>query len=264
MEGVNLKELEVVIFLIMGSVVLLISSVLFFALTYSKKQRQNKAEKEILKQKFESEKLASKLETTEQTMKEISQELHDNLGQKLTLAIQRTRKELGDNHELDLMLCETLDDLRQISKSMNGSYLEKLGIDLAIEKECKRVNDSTEIKCEYFPTEKSLSLKPEQEIILFRCFQELVNNSVKYSKASNLEVTLERSEDSVILTVNDNGIGFETENVESGVGMISLKNRIELLNGIFALNSSANNGTKAKIRIPVENTVKDDINSHSG
>lgn len=262
-ELINLKELETILIIIMGSVLLFFCSVLFFIFKYNRKQRENRVEKQILQQKFESEKLASQLETTEQTMKDISEELHDNLGQKLTIAIQGARKSLGQEHELNSLLEETLSDLRQISKNMNSDFLAHLGLDLAIERECKRVNSATDVNCTYTATEEFLGLTPDQEIILFRCFQELTNNALKYSESKKLDVSLNRTPDSVVLKVKDYGIGFEENKTESGVGMLSLRNRVSLLNGKIMLTSSTNQGTEAIIKIPVEPSV-DDINSDSG
>ena len=250
MKQISLSELELALFGTIGVFILLVIGIILFALVYVRKQRQNQAEKELLKQQFESEKLAAQLEISEQTMQELSHELHDNIGQRISVAIQRFRKDFGDKHDLNEVLDDTLNDLRQLSKNMNGSYLEKVGIDLAIEKECKRVQDSTEMTCTYTPTDDYLALSPDQEVILFRCYQELVSNAIKHSNAKNLAVKLLRKKDDIILSVSDDGKGINPKSVESGIGMISLENRVKILKGKFTLKSKDKKGTLAKITIP--------------
>lgn len=224
-------------------------SLIMFVYAYRKKQLVHQAEKLLLRKEFDMEIVKSHLEISEQTLKNVSREIHDNLGQRLTLVFHGL-KEDEETHEMKGVLKEVISELRDLSRSLHGNYITDMGLDLALERECQLVQSASKIECVYTPPEHEMRLSQEQEIILFRCTQEILNNAVKYSGASRIEVALSvsESEDNTQLNVSDNGCGFDQENVVEGIGLKSLRERVALLKGNIAVTSS-NEGTNIQINL---------------
>ena len=224
-------------------------SLIMFVYAYRKKQLVHEAEKALWQKEFDMEIVKSHLEISEQTLKNVSREIHDNLGQRLTLVFHGL-KESDETKEMKGVLKEVISELRDLSRSLHGNYITDMGLDLALERECQLVQSASKINCTYTPPEHAMKLSQEQEIMLFRCTQEMLNNAVKYSGASDIQVTLSVLEDEnqTRLTVSDNGSGFDPKNVVEGIGLKSLRERVTLLKGIITVTSS-NQGTYFQINL---------------
>ena len=95
-------------------------------------------------------------------------------------------------------------------------------------------------------------LDPALEMMLYRVLQELVNNILKHAKASVVSIQLIRHEDSIVLQVEDNGVGFAQDPGSSdGLGMTNIRSRVELLQGSFFIDSQPGHGTTAVVEVPV-------------
>lgn len=224
-------------------------SLIMFVYAYRKKQLVHEAEKTLLQKEFDMEIVKSHLEISEQTLKNVSREIHDNLGQRLTLVFHGL-KENDETTEMKGVLKEVISELRDLSRSLHGNYITDMGLDLALERECQLVQSASKIDCLYIPPDNAMKLSPEQEIMLFRCAQEMLNNAVKYSGATQIQVALAvlDPENQTQLTVADNGCGFDTDNVVEGIGLKSLRERVALLKGNIAVTSS-NQGTYFQIKL---------------
>ncbi|WP_306639961.1 sensor histidine kinase [Sanyastnella coralliicola] len=220
---------------------LLIVGIVAFVIAYQKNLRSHQAEKSLLLSEFQNQLLESQLEISEQTMRQIAQEIHDNVGQRLTMVMHATEKS-GDQ-DLSNILLEIREDLRGISHSLHSSRIAELGLDLALEKECLLVQKTAGLTCHYHPTEERLLLTPQEEVILFRCVQEAINNAIKYAEAKELNVTLAVSDSTLKLEVNDNGIGFEINSKANGLGLTSINERMQMIQGTFEIASKVGSGT---------------------
>ncbi len=247
MEG---NELIVFTYSVIIILLLLCLSILYFWILNRNKQRSYQYEKEVLENKYNSALLESKLEVSEQTMKEISQEIHDNVGQRLTLCIQLLNNPESSKAEQSALLTEALADLRDISKSLNSSYISDMGLDLAMERECGLIEKASQIKCTYSASDDLVNLSSDVELILFRCFQEILNNCIKHSSANTIEVLFQSGLNETILQVSDDGVGFDVQNGVKGVGLHSIEERINLIKGSLHIDSAVGIGTTIKITIP--------------
>ena len=240
-----------IMFVIYGGFVLfLILSVamVFFVIAYKRTQNAYITEKNLLQQEFENELLGSQLEISEQTMKQIAQEIHDNIGQRITLAIQLNAKG-NSSGEMQNVLTEALEDLRQLSQSLHSTKILDMGLDLALERECELIAKASGKTCEYEPPQEFGEISEQEEIILFRCAQELLNNALKHSNARELRVKLSTNKQRIELEVADNGAGFDSSKFSQGLGMTSLSNRVALLNGELKITSAPNEGAHIRISI---------------
>ncbi len=256
--NLDFLTLELALFAATLVFAILASSIVVFVFFYKKKQKSHKLEKSLIKKGFESQILQTKLEITEQNLIHLSQEIHDNLGQKISFVIKNGSRLLGEDHFLIRDVHSILNELRNLSRTMNGDFINRMGLDLAIEQDCKRLKLATEFQCEYKSTDEYLGLNDNQEIILYRCFQELMNNSIKHSKGSMINVSLLKEQSGIVLKVKDNGVGFvEKSQSQLGLGLLNLRNRVKLLSGELEINEGNTSGSKTKIFIPLNNVQHD-------
>jgi two-component system, NarL family, sensor kinase len=238
----------------------LIAFMLLMVVLHQKKQHENKKEKILLKAHFEQELLQTQLEIQEQTLKYISEEIHDNVGQALSLAKLNlnTMELITDDktrqkaHQAQEMVSKAIIDLRNLSKSLHGDKIGQLGLLEAIRSELKIIENSGQFITQLNINGNPYNLEPQREMILFRIAQVAVGNAVKHSKATNITVTLEYSDTKITLMVEDDGTGFDPQSLkptQTGIGLTSIYNRANLIEGIIFVNSSIGTGTVVSIEV---------------
>ncbi len=191
--------------------------------------------------------------------KRIAAELHDGLGQNLVviknramLGIKRgedrekVEKELNNISESATL---ALEEVREITNNLRPQLLDRLGLTKAINAMLKKVSDIINIESEIDSIDNIFN--EMQEISIYRIVQESLNNVIKHSNASDAKVLIKRTADKVLITIEDNGKGFAVENIKSksGFGLNGLKERAQLLNGEFSIDSKIGEGTKLKFRV---------------
>ena len=149
---------------------------------------------------FQNELLQTQLEIQEQTLKTISEEIHDNVGQVLSLAKLNLNtfeinpeKKLTDTKQL---ISKAINDLRDLSRSMHGDRIAELGLQQSVADEFQILENSGEFKTHLKITGELYKLPPQKEMVLFRIVQEALNNCIKYSKAKNIILELNYAADS--------------------------------------------------------------------
>src|SRR5450755_110139 len=252
---------QVVFTIIAVIIILLFLGVLFLVMLfyYNSKKGQMSKEKQLMRATFDKQLLESKLEIQEQTFDMISQEIHDNVGQILSLAKvqlgimeqkQSVEGELLGNVKESISLAMT--ELRDIAKSLNSERVHKLSLQEIITQEMKRINRSGFIKigADIQGTEKNI---PDQhKLIAYRIVQEGFQNIIKHAGASEVKVTIRYMEDSMFITIQDNGIGFEPETAlkkRDGLGLQNILQRATLVGGKAEITSRPGEGTKLQIKM---------------
>lgn len=196
------------------------------------------------KKKIEQKRLTSALLLAqEKERKRVSKELHDGVGQKLLLIKNSLKLDASKTPEL---VESTIEDVRTISRNLHPFQLEKFGLTKAIINAVEEVNDLSEI----FFTEEIENIDAyfsgDKEIYLYRIIQECVNNIIKHSKATAAKITIKDKSRKVIITIQDNGIGFNFEknlNKLKSLGLKSLIERVDFLKGKITFDAPANKGT---------------------
>jgi len=259
---------EFIIIFILISVLLMLALAVFISIIiYRYQQKQNAYFKEIeaLKASHHNALLQSQLEIQEQTFQNISREIHDNIGQKLTLAklhlntlnqaeSKKTWPQINDSIN---MITEAIADLSDISRSMNSENILNNGLIKALEFEMSQLEKSGLYEISLTVTGETLFLETHQELVIFRIVQEALSNVIKHAKADKITINLHYDETFLTLTLFDNGTGFN-QSGSSGSGLSNMKNRAELLSGQIEINSKAGSGTTITIKIPhYENYKKD-------
>jgi signal transduction histidine kinase len=231
--------------------------IIYFVVLYRNKQLKNKQEQEELHANFRQELLKTQLEVQEQTLNYISTEIHDNITQvlsfvKLTLGnIAGGVEEEKKNKMLETreLVAQTITDLRDLSRSLSFEHIASQGLVRTIEQEVERINKSGFIKVSLEQEGNSYSLGEQRELVLFRIFQETLNNTLKHARATHLKIMLQYRADMFILTLNDDGSGFSAGALEnkSGSGLRNIENRAAMIGGAATINSSPGNGCNIKV-----------------
>jgi signal transduction histidine kinase len=245
-----------------GTIILLLLITFLFAffLFFQNKQRKFLQEKAALKTAYDQEILKSQIEVQNQTLQHIGQELHDNIGQLLSVAkINLNILEESDNEELDFIkqtneiITQSISDLRALTKSLDGDFVKDFGLEESISHELQRIRKTRRFQTEISVLGEKSKLGYEREIVLFRIVQEVLNNALKHSKAKNLTIILHYFPASFTLTISDNGKGFDLENInqkaisQAGAGLRNIQRRMELIGGKCIINSVVGEGTEVQL-----------------
>ena len=248
-------------FVIIGgtAIVLFLACVLIiYMVVFQKRQNQFIDEKEKLRMNYQQMLMQTQLEIQEQTLKNISQEIHDNIGQTLSLAKlnlntidlqkQNAQEKILSSKEL---VSKAIQDLRNLSRSLNTDSVLSSGLIKAIETELAVISHVGSFKTAFQTKGQTTRIDPKKELILFRIVQEAINNIIKHSTANSILVTLDFTNDQLKIEVSDNGKGFEaTTGSAEGQGLRNMKCRAELIGGNFNLTSSPN-GTTITVTLPI-------------
>lgn len=258
------EDSYVFIILIVASIVLLllVFFIINFILIYQKRQRANFNEKIQMQSKFQNELLQTQIEIQSQTLQTISQEIHDNVGQVLSLArLNLATIEVPDDtpnqtkiNDTKQLVSKAINDLRDLSRSLYGNKLAELGIAEAVDNELKILQNSGQFKTSFKKVGEAFKLEPQKEMVIYRMLQESMNNAIKHSKAQNINVSMNYEPGLFRLCITDDGIGFDISNLPEtglGMGLKSMQSRAALIGAEFNIQSSKNIGTSINIKLPI-------------
>jgi two-component system NarL family sensor kinase len=254
-------------YLIVIIVVLALMTMFVIVYNYFRKQKVNMQNEIVLvKEVHQRTMLSTQLEIQEQTFSHISREIHDHVGQRLTLARfylssmsdkdQRTVLTLSDT--ASQLIGEAITDLKQLSRSLTSSLIEDNGLLFALEQETERISRLVNWKLTLSVNGDSKFISTDSELIIFRIVQEALQNIIKYAKPENVNIDFVFTQTEVALTIVDDGIGFDpsllNQNTSGKSGLVNMKKRSLLLNGTMNIDSSPGHGTKLSFIFPLNYT----------
>ena len=224
--------------------------------------------RDITDRKQAAEKLvAAILETEDIERKRISNELHDSLGQNLTVAVMNfdaIKKEINQLNDLSRKKFETgMTFLQQaFNESLNIAHnlmppaIDDFGYVLSVESILEGMKGASKTIFQFYNNLEEERLNSTIELALFRITQEAINNILKYAKAENATIQLMKYPDMIILTIEDDGIGFNLKKMKLNnmFGINSMRNRAVSVSGIFQLDSHPGKGTHITVEIPLKIT----------
>lgn len=228
--------------------IFVVFTVLFFTIFQNRKNKLLQ-EKEEAQKKFEREIAETQIEIREETLRNISWELHDNIGQSLTLAKIQLQNSSPENiQEVSEIITKSLNELRALSKLINPEFIKNIQLQDALQLEIDRFNRLNFIKSSLTIHGKEKPVNEKTSIIIFRILQEFFSNTIKHSKASELNVELFYRKDELEIVAKDNGIGFDQdETQDAGLGLKNIENRASLIGAQAKLLSAPNEGTQLVI-----------------
>jgi two-component system, NarL family, sensor kinase len=251
--------------ILLGTAIILLFGIAVVALLaiFQKKSQLNQKEKQILKDTYEKTILQAQLEIQEHTFNIISGELHDNVGQILSLAKVQINI-MTESNDLNKTMLDNvkenvgkaMNDLRDMAKGLNSERIRLASLHRVVQEELNRINNTgvliASLCCD--GTEKPLDA--DKKLILFRIIQECINNCIKHAMATKIQVSFRYMEELLQVNIIDNGKGFELSGIAAanttGLGLLNIKKRAQLAGGEAIIESALNEGTNILINIPYE------------
>jgi len=246
---------EVIAVIVAGVILalLLVGFIITMFVVYRRRQYQH-----------QQELLHARLEIQENILKNLSEEIHDNIGQelsvlKLTLSVISVKNEDEAEKfisESKSMVSHIIMGISDLSKSLHTDRIIKIGIIEAVKFELEKIEKTNLFKTFFSYADMEFQIDPGNEIFLFRIIQEILNNIIKHSRAQNIHADLIYRENRIIFTFTDDGIGFDVKEAmqrpssNRGIGLTSMVNRAKLIGGQLSIISQSGNGTKTIIEIP--------------
>lgn len=215
---------------------------------------QKRAEEQII---------GSVIEGSENERRRIAKELHDGLGQYLTAAslnldsVYDELNELPENkknqYEKGLkLLRNAIVESRRISQNLLPKAIEDFGLSLAVQSLIDDIADSSEISIAYNDNLNNIDLGENVELNIYRIIQEGINNAVRHSECSRVDIQLILDENQLICTIEDNGTGFQLDPGDAqGLGITNIRNRVNALSGEVEISSRIGKGTLITVIVPV-------------
>ena len=251
-------ELLITIILFNIFFVLFVAAVMVYIRKYKQRKREYMNEIEIKNEIHKREILATQLEIQQATMQQIGRELHDNIGQKLTLVSLYTQQLLYENRvpevseridQISQIINQSLQDLRSLSKTLTDDNINQKEIVTLIQEEVDNTNTFKRCHVSFEHNFKQLDLGFVHKNVLLRIIQEFIQNSIKHANCKNIFIKLNTSEEILWeLNLRDDGIGFDsTEIIPNGIGLTNMKNRAAIIGADFSLESQKNTGTTLNI-----------------
>ncbi len=211
------------------------------------------------------------LEIQENERQRISRELHDSTVQNLTGMVHKTEL-CSKLMEMDPIRCkleltmmsrtlrDIINDTRQMIYNLRPMSFDDIGLDITIERAIDKIKSDKGCNIVFTVEGDSYSIHPVVGITLLRIIQEACNNAIKYAEANVISVKMIYEEDEVIITIADDGKGFDVEGLDvsnrndnSGFGLSMMKERVYLLSGEIDISSEINVGTTIQVKVPIYN-----------
>lgn len=217
------------------------------------------------RQQFKQAVLQTEIEIREETLTQISRDLHDNLGQIASLIkinLNLVSKDLKEIDKLKIedsieLLKRLIADIKSLSTSLNSENLKNFGLLEALNDDIQRINKTGHLNLLIHSNGTMPVLAPEIEIFIYRMSQEIINNALKHAAAKNLYITLQVNEGSLQLTFKDDGKGFQTNNLleknaGKGNGLNNLHKRCKIIGAQLNISSILGSGTELTIYLPLK------------
>ena len=258
-----MEQTETVAFIIIATIILFvfIIGIILFMLQYRKRKLEHENEKTMINQKHTQELLSTQLEMQTQTMQHIGREIHDSVGQKLTLASLYTQQLAYENkaplvtdkiENISSIINESLQELRKLSKTLTDDVIAENDITTLLKEECAKVNALQKCAVHLQHPQAVIKLSYQSKSILLRVVQEFLQNSIKHAGCKNIFIIVDATPQQLNVQLQDDGRGFEKNTVAGkGIGLRNMEKRIKLIGGKFTLKSIEQTGTIVQLEIPL-------------
>jgi two-component system NarL family sensor kinase len=253
---------EFLVAILAGSILFLLFAcfIIAYILIYRKRRKSHHEEIDRIKLLFNEELLKSRLEIQEHTFTHISQEIHDNVGQILSLA----KIQLNIMDEKDLLdrivlsdaqenISQAMNDLRDIAKGLSSERILMLNLKDTIQQELQRINKTGMFKAVVVVNGTEQPINVQKKLIIFRIIQESLQNIIKHARATLIDISINYKPDYIEVLISDDGQGFDVNtkpNGEKGLGLMNMINRATIMGGKLEINSILEKGTEISLIIP--------------
>lgn len=244
-------ETKIYIAILIGASVLGIILV-YFIITILRHQRRSV--------KFHEEKVLAEITTLEKDRSRIVADLHDELGPLLSavrMQLQSLESPLREDHVLIEKASDHLDKvlmrIREISNNLMPQALSRKGLTTALQEFIRELNANNKLQI-HLSIDANLQLSKDLEVHIYRILQEIINNTIKHARASEMVIKFQPGQSHIQITAVDNGCGFSpaaitTESI--GLGLKNIMSRVDIMRGELYLDAAPEKGTRYTIEIPL-------------
>ncbi|MBV7532186.1 sensor histidine kinase [Chitinophaga sp. sic0106] len=256
-------ENDIILSIVMATLLflLLISFIIAFWMIYLRRRAAHQQEKQQLKSTYDQELLRAQLEIKEQTQKNISQEIHDNIGQVLSLVkLHVSTMDAANTNDLHekitdskKLLTKAIHDLRNLSRSLDTDLIADKGLCAGIGQEVEILRRTGAFEIEFHIEGNPVRVEANKELILFRIFQEVLNNIIKHAQATSIRIMLDYRPDQCLMEIADNGKGISSklqQQETSGIGLRSMYKRSSLIGAAMQITDNVPSGTIVTVNLP--------------
>jgi signal transduction histidine kinase len=249
--------------LILGIIIFILLFVFFwtFLIVYFKRLNAMRLAQEKLQAEIANEVNNARNEIQQATLNNISQEIHDNVGQLLSLTKMQLNlieaQEVKDNNlisEAKDNISKAMTDLRDLAKGMSSDRIQLLGLYDSVSQEAVRINKVGRLQVQVSSNGTKIEPDHKKQLVVFRVIQECFQNIIKHAQANHVLVTFTYQLDSFDVLIKDDGVGFDYHPgspSSEGLGLMNIFNRIYLVGGEVTLNSAPGAGTSVHIKVPL-------------
>jgi len=251
------EQILLIVYFIVVILFFVIFGIVFFV-AFQRRKNKLLLDRFKAEQRFDEELQNSKIEIQEQTLKNISWELHDNIGQLLSAAVMQINMfsmNLDDQakegiKDVSNLVGSSLQEIRSLSKTLNHEVIENIGLEKSIKTELARFERLKFLVTDFSIIGDEVYINPKDEIILYRIIQEFFSNTIKHAAATNLLVRLEYTAKDLTITIQDDGVGYDVESVQANSGLLNMKSRAALVNADLDCTSAPNKGVLLILQYP--------------
>jgi two-component system NarL family sensor kinase len=249
-------QLYLVIAVAIVAIMLMAGAIILFVVFYQKRMITEQLKRQALEFDYQQKMLQAELESQETERRKVAEDLHDSIGGMLStirVGMFSLAKLLPDPRAMEetkQMLDDTITSVRRISRDLMPSTLEKFGLVEAVKEICERFQSTSRIPIHFHGSNDVPLIDQQRQLMIYRIVQELLNNSIKHAKASQINVTLNATEHDIKLIVEDDGVGFDAVFQQSdssagkGLGLFNIQNRAKILGGQLEFLKNGEKGSK--------------------
>ena len=247
-----------------AGMLVLASVIILFVVYYQKRMLQEELKRQRMEAEFQRMMLRAALDSQENERRRLAADLHDSIGAMLStirvgLSTLVRKEDISEAIIMPTkqMLDDTIESVRAISRDLMPSTLEKFGLVQAIKEMCERISYTAKVPIVFHESGDSKSLGKGKETMLFRIVQELLNNALKHSEATEICVQIVFEQD-LQISVTDNGVGFnfimqkDEKGNSKGLGLFNIENRSRLMGADLTFATPESGGSEISIRLALE------------
>lgn len=252
------EKQKIIIAIILASLFVLLFGFITFMVIANYVRRKRKLILEAQKREafFKEDLLNAQLEMQEHTLNAVSQEIHDNVGQILSLAIVHLNIKTNEDPQNEYLktiknlVLKGNAELRELSTSLMTVRLLEEGLFIGIRRLLEQIEKTGQFKTFFQSSFENLEINNNKSIFLYRIIQEVLNNVLKHSKAKKVGINIFSKDEEVIIQISDDGIGFESKDpmFKNGIGLKSIEQRAIMIGAVIEIQSHLNLGTIVNLK----------------
>ena len=249
-----LDSSQVVIIIIFGIILMFLMSgfIVVMVLFHRQRQFQHKQKIDSITAEYEKTILSVEKEIREQTLVHVGQELHDNIGQVLSLTKLPLRNaDTGRISEAKNLIQQAINEVRSLSRAINLDWANEVNLIGFIKNELDRISKLGFCKTDFQSNVDFIHLDKNKKLVLVRMIQECLNNAIKHAVPTLIAISINHHPSSLVIIVKDNGVGFDPSNAVDGLGLTNLTTRMRTIGGRVNIRSTPDKGTEIDLLLPI-------------